>query len=81
MAEAEAIKRSVRDYIARKTFVSALQGLQSFAVLAVFGVEFTMMWGLIFVFNFNPYLGNWWSCRCRLPSASSSTPKGPGGRC
>ena len=43
MAEAEAIKRSVRDYIARKTFVSALQGLQSFAVLAVFGVEFTMM--------------------------------------
>jgi len=43
MAEAEAIKRSVRDYIARKTFVSALQELQSFAVLAVFGVEFTMM--------------------------------------
>ena len=48
----------MRDYIARKTFVSALQGLLSFAVLAAFGVEFAVLWGaLIFLFNFIPYLG------------------------
>jgi AI-2 transport protein TqsA len=59
MAVVEAINRAVHDYIALKTFVSALQGLLSFAVLAAFGVEFAVMWGvLIFLFNFIPYIGS-----------------------
>jgi predicted PurR-regulated permease PerM len=59
MAVVEAINRSVHDYIGLKTFVSFLQGLLSFIVLAVFGVEFAVMWGvLIFLFNFIPYIGS-----------------------
>src|SRR5262245_22630027 len=59
MGVVEAINRSVHDYIALKTFVSALQGFLSFVVLAAFGVEFAVMWGvLIFLFNFIPYLGS-----------------------
>jgi predicted PurR-regulated permease PerM len=59
MAVVEAINRAVYDYIALKTFVSALQGLLSFAVLAAFGVDFAVMWGvLIFLFNFIPYIGS-----------------------
>jgi len=59
MTVVESINRAVRDYIALKTFVSALQGLLSFAVLAAFGVEFAAMWGiLIFLFNFIPYIGS-----------------------
>jgi predicted PurR-regulated permease PerM len=59
MAVVEAINHGVHDYIALKTFVSALQGLLSFAVLAAFGVEFAVMWGvLIFLFNFIPYIGS-----------------------
>ncbi len=59
MAVVEAINRGVHDYIALKTFVSALQGVLSFTVLAAFGVEFAVMWGvLIFLFNFIPYLGS-----------------------
>src|SRR5262249_22773514 len=59
MSVVESINRAVPAYIALKTFVSALQGLLSFAVLAAFGVEFAAMWGvLIFLFNFIPYLGS-----------------------
>jgi predicted PurR-regulated permease PerM len=59
MAVVESINRAVHNYIALKTFVSALQGLLSFIVLAVFGVEFAVMWGvLIFLFNFIPYIGS-----------------------
>jgi predicted PurR-regulated permease PerM len=59
LAVVESINRAVHDYISLKTFVSALQGLLSFAVLAAFGVEFAVMWGvLIFLFNFIPYLGS-----------------------
>jgi predicted PurR-regulated permease PerM len=59
MSVVEAIDRSVHDYIALKTFVSFLQGLLSFAVLATFGVDFAVMWGvLIFLFNFIPYIGS-----------------------
>src|SRR5262249_5388151 len=59
MAVGEAINPARRDYLARKTFVSALQGLLSFVVLAAFGVEFAAMWGvLIFLFNFIPYIGS-----------------------
>jgi predicted PurR-regulated permease PerM len=59
MAVVEAINRSVHDYIALKTFVSFLQGFLSFVVLAAFGVDFAVMWGvLIFLFNFIPYIGS-----------------------
>jgi predicted PurR-regulated permease PerM len=59
MAVVEAINRAVHDYIALKTFVSFLQGFLSFVVLAAFGVEFAVMWGvLIFLFNFIPYIGS-----------------------
>jgi predicted PurR-regulated permease PerM len=59
MAVVEAINRAVHDYIALKTFVSALQGVLSFAVLAAFGVEFAVMWGvLIFLLNFIPFIGS-----------------------
>jgi predicted PurR-regulated permease PerM len=59
MAVVQAINRAVHDYIVLKTFVSVLQGLLSFAVLAAFGVEFAAMWGiLIFLFNFIPYIGS-----------------------
>jgi predicted PurR-regulated permease PerM len=55
----ETINRAVHDYIALKTFVSALQGFLSFAVLAIFGVDFAVMWGVvIFLFNFIPYIGS-----------------------
>lgn len=58
-AVVEVINRSVHNYIALKTFVSFLQGLLSFVVLAAFGVEFAVMWGiLIFMFNFVPYIGS-----------------------
>jgi AI-2 transport protein TqsA len=59
MAVVEAINHGVHDYIALKTFVSFLQGFLSFAVLAAFGVDFAVMWGvLIFLFNFIPYIGS-----------------------
>ncbi len=59
MAVVETINRAVHDYIGLKTLVSALQGLLSFAVLAAFGVEFAVMWGvIIFLFNFIPYIGS-----------------------
>jgi predicted PurR-regulated permease PerM len=59
MTVVEAINRAVHDYIALKTLVSALQGLLSFVVLAAFGVDFAVMWGvLIFLFNFIPYIGS-----------------------
>jgi predicted PurR-regulated permease PerM len=51
--------RAIAQYIGLKTFVSFLQGFLSFVVLALFGVDFALMWGLlVFLFNFIPYLGS-----------------------
>jgi predicted PurR-regulated permease PerM len=51
--------RAIANYIGLKTFVSFLQGSLSFVVLALFDVDFALMWGLlIFLFNFIPYLGS-----------------------
>jgi AI-2 transport protein TqsA len=59
MAVVDSINRAVYDYISLKTLVSLLQGFLSFVVLAAFGVEFAVMWGvLIFLFNFIPYIGS-----------------------
>jgi predicted PurR-regulated permease PerM len=55
----ESINLAISQYIAVKTFVSFLAGVASFVVLAVFGVDFAVMWAiLIFLLNFIPYLGS-----------------------
>jgi predicted PurR-regulated permease PerM len=53
------INQAIAQYIGLKTFVSFLQGFLSLLVLALFGVDFAVMWGLlIFLFNFIPYIGS-----------------------
>ena len=53
------INQAISDYIAVKTLASALAGLLSYTVLAMFGVDFAVTWGiLIFAFNYIPYLGS-----------------------
>jgi predicted PurR-regulated permease PerM len=53
------INQAIGRYIAVKTLVSALAGILSYAVLAGFGVDFAVTWGLlIFLFNYIPYLGS-----------------------
>lgn len=53
------INEAIGQYIAVKTLVSALAGILSYAVLALFEVEFAATWGiLIFLFNYIPYLGS-----------------------
>jgi predicted PurR-regulated permease PerM len=55
----ETINLAIGQYVAVKTLVSALAGLLSYAVLAVFEVEFAATWGiLIFLLNYIPYLGS-----------------------
>jgi predicted PurR-regulated permease PerM len=52
------INESIAQYLAVKAWISFVTGLLSFAVLASFGVEFAVVWGmLIFLFNFIPYVG------------------------
>lgn len=53
------VNDAIAQYIAVKTFVSFLAGAASFVLLALFGVDFAVMWGiLIFLLNFIPYLGS-----------------------
>src|SRR5262249_21192529 len=57
---ARSINAAIARYIAVKTWISFLTGFSSFVVLAAFGVEFALLWGvLIFLFNFIPYVGSW----------------------
>jgi predicted PurR-regulated permease PerM len=59
MEVVESISQAISEYIAVKTFVSALAGVLSYAVLAVFEVDFAASWGiLIFLLNYIPYLGS-----------------------
>ena len=59
MEVVESISQAISEYIAVKTFVSALAGVLSYAILALFGVNFAATWGiLIFLFNYIPYLGS-----------------------
>src|SRR5262249_4973695 len=54
------INDAIARYIAVKTWISFLTGALSFVVLAAFGVEFALLWGgLVFLFNFIPYIGSW----------------------
>lgn len=53
------INLSISQYIAIVTFVSVLAGALSMGVLAIFGVDFFVTWGiLICLFNFIPYIGS-----------------------
>ncbi len=53
------IDRGLRRYIGIKSFVSMLVGVGSGVALAVFGVEFAIIFGfLTFILNFVPYLGS-----------------------
>jgi predicted PurR-regulated permease PerM len=59
MGVVDSISQAIGRYIAVKTLVSAMAGVLSYAVLALFGLEFAATWGiLIFLFNFIPYLGS-----------------------
>lgn len=59
MAVTASINIAISEYIAIKTFISFLAGISSMAVLALFGVDFSLTWGiLIFLLNFIPYLGS-----------------------
>ena len=63
MSIVESINQAISQYIAVKTFVSALAGLISWAVLASFDVELAATWGiLIFLLNYIPYLGSLVAC-------------------
>lgn len=53
------IDLQMQRYIAVKTFISAMTGLFTYAVLAYQGVDFAEFWGLMaFVLNFIPYVGS-----------------------
>ncbi|MFO1312795.1 MAG: AI-2E family transporter [Burkholderiales bacterium] len=53
------INHRVGAYLALKTFVSALLGVTSAIVLALFGVEFAVFWALLIaLLNYIPYIGS-----------------------
>jgi predicted PurR-regulated permease PerM len=53
------VNTRIGTYLAMKTAVSAVQGLVSWAVLALLGVEFAAFWAtLIGLLNFVPYVGS-----------------------
>lgn len=53
------INGRIGTYLALKTLVSLVQGLISWAILALFGVEFAMFWAvLIGLLNYIPYIGS-----------------------
>lgn len=54
----ENIDIKIQRWISVKTFVSALTGILTWAVLCYYNVDFAEFWGLLaFVLNFIPYLG------------------------
>lgn len=53
------IDRSIRVYLGVKTFVSFLTALLSYAVMAVMGLDFAILWALlIFALNYIPNIGS-----------------------
>lgn len=53
------IDSKIQRYMAVKTFVSALTGVLTWAVLRYMGVDFADFWGLMaFILNFIPYVGS-----------------------
>lgn len=59
MSVVRTINSAISRYISVKTLVSALIGIISGTVLALFGVKFALMWGILTFFaNFIPYIGS-----------------------
>jgi len=55
----DAIIDNVRRYLAIKTLTSALTGLMAGIFVAVMGVEYAALWGLLaFLLNYIPYIGS-----------------------
>jgi predicted PurR-regulated permease PerM len=55
----EQINESVRTYVFVKTQMSLLTGFLSYVILALFGVDFPVLWAfLIFLLNYIPYIGS-----------------------
>ena len=53
------VSESIQRYIGMKTLVSLLTGVVSYAVLAVVGVDFAIIWALlVFFLNFIPTIGS-----------------------
>jgi AI-2 transport protein TqsA len=55
----EAINRRIGSYLALKTLLSIALGAASGVVMALFGLEFAMLWAVLIAFlNFVPYIGS-----------------------
>ncbi|MCA9242975.1 MAG: AI-2E family transporter [Phycisphaerales bacterium] len=53
------INAAIGEYIVVKTFISALVGVISGVFIALMGVKYALLWGLVtFLANFVPYLGS-----------------------
>jgi predicted PurR-regulated permease PerM len=54
-----AINRRIGSYLALKTLLSLLLGAASYAVMALYGLDFAALWALLTAFlNFVPYVGS-----------------------
>jgi len=54
-----AINRRIGSYLALKTVLSILLGAVSWAIMALFGLEFAVLWAVLIAFlNFVPYIGS-----------------------
>jgi len=55
----QAINRRIGSYLALKTVLSILLGGVSWAIMAIFGLEFAVLWAVLIAFlNFVPYIGS-----------------------
>ena len=53
------INRRIGSYLALKTLLSVLLGVVSYAVMALYGLEFAALWAVLTAFlNFVPYIGS-----------------------
>ncbi len=55
----QSVNARVGSYLALKTFLGFLQGVPSFAVMWLYGLEFAAFWAMLIVlFNYVPYIGS-----------------------
>ena len=55
----ETINRRIGSYLALKTLLSILLGAVSWVIMALFGLEFALLWAVLIAFlNFVPYIGS-----------------------
>ncbi len=63
----QAINRQIREYLAIKTVLSLINGLQVWLVLTVFGVDFALFFGfLAFLLNYIPNFGSFFAALLRV---------------